>query len=868
MKHVFSIFAALTLSFATVFGQLLHNPSFECAQPPYPRFTSNYLLDGVDEIKRCIGDYSIVESDYLGWFSPTDASPDYFNLTTEAPNSPKVGVPDNIYDYLNAADGVGYIGLYMIETKQSGQIQFQNKEYVEERLPQTLTPGVYQLSFYISKAWLGTNDPLKSFGACFTNGKFTSYGTPKTDLSTLLSNPHILSTTPITKVPQPDGTDGWTNITGKFVIPENQTADHIVLGHFGNIHNDVGIAVDGTLENYYFIDNMDLTSACLGDDFNYEVQESPSVNGQCCYTITVSPIIMKDYLNQVHYIRIELATTSSFDHILAMKQQSLGTGYFSNSDFTTSFCIDKMPNYHGNLYFRVTMSTVSNSSSLKTECSQVVPFEYVCRGSCQGADANDFDVWFQDEGDCCYSLMVANNSDDNLVDMDYVGIQFSDATSRDLFKTYANLESNKFADLYAADPNTPAGFYYSGDQFNYTVVFNYYDPSVNPSQPTQPLFHTYPAHTTTKVMTICLPQDGEYHVLHFDKVNIHSNPVGCDFPVNSIHCGCGCDIITSFYVYDDANDPCCKILQFTVDPTGDCQPDYIKVGLPDPLGTEIIPKSKWTLSGGVYTAHLCAGAAANQPGHQISIEFDEMGGTTICTQYTPAMFPPGCYPQVPPCSDAFVITCSCTDSPLAGMKCCDFTMNFTQTPHCEVYKIKIYTKRYGTGITFPLNEYTNPTGPGGALLPLTFPKVCPTNCYNWAVEYIYMEFYDASGNILFTRDWAYSDCLPTQKASPGIQGNEINLNSDGTGFAIEKFSVAPNPTNDKITVSYELSESAPVKLEIFSELGQKSFEMDIPKNTSNVNSLEINTSKLSPGKYQIKITAGMEFKTIPLTVIR
>lgn len=182
--------------------------------------------------------------------------------------------------------------------------------------------------------------------------------------------------------------------------------------------------------------------------------------------------------------------------------------------------------------------------------------------------------------------------------------------------------------------------------------------------------------------------------------------------------------------------------------------------------------------------------------------------------------------------------------------------------HCNIYSVKTYRN---TGSSWVL--YGNYSNNG---LPVQFPMNIIGICYSLDItllQLLRVEFYDQLGNLLFIKivTMQNGNC-GFLKSAPGNQ--EYNIDAQNAGFLIRNYSIAPNPTSDKITVTFNLSEPTPLKLEIFNSLGEIVYTSVLSGAVNVETSTEINTSNLIPGKYQVKLSAETDFKTIPLTIIR
>jgi len=130
------------------------------------------------------------------------------------------------------------------------------------------------------------------------------------------------------------------------------------------------------------------------------------------------------------------------------------------------------------------------------------------------------------------------------------------------------------------------------------------------------------------------------------------------------------------------------------------------------------------------------------------------------------------------------------------------------------------------------------------------PKVVVVGDVNHAV------FYNANNSVNAT---ALQDAINTAIASiaTGIKEEQ------STFSAVQLF---PNPSNTFSTIFFTLKKSSDVKIEVYSQLGNKVSEKLYSQLSQGKNNIDISTAGLSNGVYFVKLNEGTQSKMIKLTV--
>jgi gliding motility-associated-like protein len=207
---------------------LIPNPSFE-------------VYDTCPTTISSVGDYQI--NHCTGWTAPSLATSDYFNAC-----SPLANVPNAVFSYQYALDGVGMLGMLM--EIDSGEIPY--FEYVQAKLSKPLIQGYsYKFSFNVNLA-NGSDYAVKKIGAWFTTNAVSS----NDGLPLFSVNPQIENTTGFIT-----DTLGWTKIEGEFIADGGE--EYITIGYYSDTLNVDTLrnnpsAISSVIFVYYYIDGLEL----------------------------------------------------------------------------------------------------------------------------------------------------------------------------------------------------------------------------------------------------------------------------------------------------------------------------------------------------------------------------------------------------------------------------------------------------------------------------------------------------------------------------------------------------------------------------------------------------------------------------------
>ena len=207
---------------------LIPNPSFE-------------VYDTCPTTLSSPGDYQINHA--LGWYSPTYATSDYYNVC----NSTLVSVPSNWAGYQIAMDGDGYAGFLM----EFGPPHW--FEYIQAKLNLPLIKGYkYEVSFFISLA-NSSDFAVKKIGAWFTNNQISSIN----PLPLFNYLPEIRSDSNVFL----SDTLNWAKIEGEFIATGGE--EYITIGYYSDTNYIDTLRINpfassASFSIYYYIDGIEI----------------------------------------------------------------------------------------------------------------------------------------------------------------------------------------------------------------------------------------------------------------------------------------------------------------------------------------------------------------------------------------------------------------------------------------------------------------------------------------------------------------------------------------------------------------------------------------------------------------------------------
>lgn len=230
MNKTFFILFILISNFGLT-QNLVPNPSFE-------------IYDTCPTAISNLGDYQIEHC--TGWYAPTWATSDFFHGCSSFASG--VNVPNSIFGYQAAFDGVGMLGMILL--LDSGETPY--FEYVQAKLNQPLIQGYsYKFSFNVNLA-NGSDYAVEKIGAWFTQNAVSS----NDGLPLFSVNPQIENTTGFIT-----DTLGWRKIEGEFIADGGE--EYITIGYYSDTlnpdtvrHNPQAITI--SIYSYNYIDGLEL----------------------------------------------------------------------------------------------------------------------------------------------------------------------------------------------------------------------------------------------------------------------------------------------------------------------------------------------------------------------------------------------------------------------------------------------------------------------------------------------------------------------------------------------------------------------------------------------------------------------------------
>lgn len=256
-KIVYYLLMCININFVNA-QNLVINPSMEdtiaCALYPW------------DNTEPCIP-----------WLEPTSGSADYFSSAYGLSCGLNPSVPQSVFGFQYAIDGIAYLGFSIYNIPPSVNY----REYVEGTLINTLQANhTYCVSFYVSSAdncHFVTDD----IGLYFSTVLYTDYNTANNlPLTPQIENPqgNILS-----------DTSNWTLISGNYTALGGE--GYFIIGNFKNDANTTLDTISGAAHQfgYYFLDEVSVVD-CTGVGIN----ETENKNGISVYP---NPANEKLYIN-------------------------------------------------------------------------------------------------------------------------------------------------------------------------------------------------------------------------------------------------------------------------------------------------------------------------------------------------------------------------------------------------------------------------------------------------------------------------------------------------------------------------------------------------------------------------------------------
>ncbi|TAE20052.1 MAG: gliding motility-associated C-terminal domain-containing protein [Bacteroidetes bacterium] len=210
---------------------------------PNPSFEEYKKLDGLCQYLN-IPDNTYLEDFVKNWFSPTNATPDYWR--TDIPSNCNL----NIVDKLNSLPKTGNATGGIITYSQNGTIINKSREYLENKLSQKLTIGKsYHVRFYAlnrqkQSGWVSNN-----LGAYFSD-TLVDWRYKQDFYYNLPFAPQVVEKKVLM------GTN-WHEVSGCF--QSKSPAEYIIIGNFADNENTIAIREPNTLNlgpAYYLIDDV------------------------------------------------------------------------------------------------------------------------------------------------------------------------------------------------------------------------------------------------------------------------------------------------------------------------------------------------------------------------------------------------------------------------------------------------------------------------------------------------------------------------------------------------------------------------------------------------------------------------------------
>lgn len=135
-------------------------------------FAQTLVLNGsFEKFYKCPNNFTETKTTKFlpNWEMPTKGTPDYFNICSKE----MVGVPQNFMGNIHAFEGVGYIGLVLMDTPKDVRKEINYREYIQTRFAVSLQRDeLYLIKFYYSVAAYSTYG-INRLGIYFSHTKIT-----------------------------------------------------------------------------------------------------------------------------------------------------------------------------------------------------------------------------------------------------------------------------------------------------------------------------------------------------------------------------------------------------------------------------------------------------------------------------------------------------------------------------------------------------------------------------------------------------------------------------------------------------------------------------------------------------------------------
>lgn len=255
----------------------------------------------------------------------------------------------------------------------------------------------------------------------------------------------------------------------------------------------------------------------------------------------------------------------------------------------------------------------------------------------------------------------------------------------------------------------------------------------------------------------------------------------------------------------------------------------------------------------VYSDLICINGVVSK---HYKIQFKNDAGVAVCTKFLD-------YQCESDCCNLIKSNLNVTFEQVGGPSCYNVVINLPNEIDCDISELKV-ERDLGGGSWSLLEPVTQN---------VIFPhQVAYTICCMLSVGSnpdidLKITLYDNNG----------LPCVVTaHKTCPGgITAPKVGTNEQEKGDAnnnhsqILDYNIQPNPTNDKTTINFTLTEKANVKLELFNSLGNSVSVIKEQMFNPGGNLVEFDASQLSQGAYFVKVSIDATNSiTIPLSVVK
>jgi hypothetical protein len=234
--------------------------------------------------------------------------------------------------------------------------------------------------------------------------------------------------------------------------------------------------------------------------------------------------------------------------------------------------------------------------------------------------------------------------------------------------------------------------------------------------------------------------------------------------------------------------------------------------------------------------------------HQIRILFRDFSGRVICTKELTLSCNNSCCeliqgPWVYPAGQQ-------------GDMCC-FTIKGQVPPHNECFHHWEFERLVnGVWVNDLMSYLFNPDGS------FSITKCFPIYASPFTMRIIFRNY---AGDIICIREFQYNCTAVGNPTTKQGEPGEANRNASGL---IREMTAVPNPASEHFTISYDLSEAAPVSLLLYNAAGEKVAVLEDGAKNAGRQTVEYSAGNLASGTYYARLVVNGSAVDVPIVIIR